>query len=62
MFVLLEWCMRLPMDMLLDTSGGHKSLIYKTFRVSLCFFVCLCPVDCLADCHRLKTNFLTVLL
>ena len=29
--------MRLPINMLLDTSGGHKSLIYKTFRVGYCF-------------------------
>ncbi len=33
MFVLLEWSMRLPVDMLLDTSGGRKSLMYKAFRV-----------------------------
>ena len=32
--------MKLPLNMLLDTSGGHKSLIYKTFRVR-----CLVAMD-----------------
>ena len=33
MFVLLEWCMRVPLSMLLEAPGGSKSLIYKTFKV-----------------------------
>ena len=33
MFCMLEWCIRLPVDLLLEADKPKNSLIYKAFKV-----------------------------